>query len=404
MYEQSKPSADFTSQEIDVAIIPRLQQAAEDLKTQCCKWITSQWDGRNLKPFLSSERKVSGKPIPPFKVRGCDVRLDNPAISLRGFAKVMRPFVDPAMLQSGVVYREDDVISIFEPIDNALRKAEIGPEQLDMVLFIGGSSLNPFVQSAVHERFGRFVECVLPGDLRTPVSRGTAIHAFVVNGLGFEVIRPITSETIYVVTAGGGLHQVLAAGTEMPSGDFFVGDLEVQRNDQAKVELPICVTSEDKVLGTIEVVAKAGRPFKAGETVTLSCRLDENKLLQVKAKVGNQMVEASLLNPLANKELTAAESRMLMARQAVNLSALEGGGRPTVAAMLHYAHTCGDAEHFLEAAEALEAVERLDMPAAGFCDQHLLLLQPGGKGAFRTNGQKSPTSAVGARFRRSISR
>jgi hypothetical protein len=273
----------------------------------------------------------------------------------------MRPFVDPSMMQRKIIYREDDVISIFEPIDSAIRKAEMEPDQLDMVLFIGGSSLNPFVQKAICERFGRFVECVVPGDLRTPVSRGTAIHAFVVNGLGCELIRPITSETIYVVTAGGGLNQVLPAGTEMPSDDIFVGDLQVQRDGQEKVELPICVSSEDKVLGMIEVEAPEGHPFKGGEIVTLACRLDENKLLRVKAKVGKQMVQGSLLNPLANDELTPAESRMLIARQAVNLSALEGGGRPNVSVMLHFAYACEEAEHWLEAAEALEAVERLDM-------------------------------------------
>lgn len=361
LFAQSKPAVDFNTSELDIAIVPRLQQAAEDMKVQCCKFVASKWDGRNVAPFAASDHAISGKSVPTFRVRNCELKLNNPTISLKGFAEVMRPFVDPSLLEVGIVHREDDIISIFEPIDNALRKANITPDDLHMVLFIGGSSLNPYVQGAIHERFGRFVECVLPGDLRTPVSRGAAINAFMVNGLGCEVIRPITSETIYVVTAGGGLHEILPAGTEMPSADIFVGDLEVQRDGQPKVELPICVSNEDKLLGTIEIPAQKGRPFKKGESVTLVGRLDENKLLLVKAKVGSQMVAGLLMNPLSNEEVTPAEARMLLARHAVNLSALENGGRPSVQVMLNYAYACAAADHFLQAAEAFEAVERLDM-------------------------------------------
>jgi molecular chaperone DnaK len=360
MFEHSKPTADFSTGDIDVAIIPRLQQAAENMKIQCCKFITTKWDGQNLAPFATKERTVTGAAIPPFKVRGCDLSLPAPTMSYFGFAEVMKPFVDPKLSNSAVVHREDDVVSVFEPIDNALGKAELDDEDLHMVLFIGGSSANPYVQSAVIQRFGRFVECVVPGDLRTPVSRGAALNSFIVNGLKCEVIKPITSEPIYVVTAGGGLHEIMPAGTEMPSAPMFVQDLVVQNDDQHKVELPICVSNEKKLLGTVEITAPPSNPFKKGQSVTLSCQLDENKLINITAKTGSRMVNGTLLNPLSNEALTHEEARMLMARQAVNLSALENKGRPAVAVMLNYAYACAEADHYVQAAEAFEAVERLD--------------------------------------------
>jgi tetratricopeptide (TPR) repeat protein len=146
----------------------------------------------------------------------------------------------------------------------------------------------------------------------------------------------------------------------MPSDLIFVSDLVVQRDGQPKVELPICVSNEDKLLGTIDIPAPPGRSFKKGDSVTLTCQLSENKLVKVTAKTGSTMVDGSLLNPLSNEALTPEESRMLLARQAVNLSALENGGRPTVAAMLAYAYACAQADHYLQAAEAFAAVERLD--------------------------------------------
>jgi molecular chaperone DnaK (HSP70) len=360
MIAESKPTADFTSAELDNAIIPRLQQTAEDMKRQCCRIIANNWDGQNIKPFLSAERKLVGNPIPTFNVHGCPLTLSSPTMTFREFAKIMEPFLDPRGATAGVLNREDDVGSIFEPLQNALVKANITADDLNMILYIGGSSLNPFVQHAIAARYGRFVECILPGDTRTPVSRGAAIHAFMTAGLHCEVIRPITSEPIYVVTAGGGLHELLPAGTEMPSEPTFVSELIVQNNRQRKIELPICVSNEDKLLGIVEIPAPGGHPFKQGVTITLTCLLDENKLLTIQAKAATMMVTGKLLNPLSNEALTPEETRMLLARQAVNLSALENQGRPSVSAMLAYAYASMEAKHHLQAAEAFEAVERLD--------------------------------------------
>jgi len=360
LFEQYGKDTDFTSGELTTAIIPRLQQAAEDLKIQCCKYIANNWDGKNIQPFVEDGRSMTGSAIGRFKVRGIELELEEPTLSYARFAEIMEPFLDPEGVEEKMVRREEDLVSIFEPVFSAMDKAELSKDQLDMILFIGGSSLNPFVQSAIQEHFGRFVECVAQGDLRTPVSRGAAVNSFMVNGLKREVIRPITSEPVYVVTKGGGLREILPAGSEIPSPEFFVSDLEVYGDGQTKVELPICVTSEDKVLAVVEVNAPQGRPYAQGETITLTCSVDRNKLLHVKAKIGSHMVGGTLINPLANKELTPAEARMLSARQHLHISALKGNGRPSVEAMLHYAYACAEAEHHLEAAEAFEAVERLD--------------------------------------------
>ncbi len=354
---QSKPSFEFTTAELEQVIIPRLQQTAEDMKRQCCKIISNNWDRRNIEPFISSERKITGKPVPAFRIRDCELRLDAPCMTFQQFAQVMAPFL---MDENAADEGPEDTLSIFEPLQSALDKADLTADNLHMILFIGGSSLNPFVQHAIKTRYGRFVECYIPGDTRTPVSRGAAMHAFMLSGLNCEVIRPITSEPIYLITVGGGLHLLLPAGTEIPSEPTFVSDLIVQHDGQTKVELPICVTNEDKLLGTVVITAPAATPFKAGNSITLMCRLDDNKLLSIQAKVGRQMVTAALLNPLSNEPQTPEQTRMLLARQAVNISALENRGRPSAISMLAYAYACMEAEQFLLAAEAFENVERLD--------------------------------------------
>jgi hypothetical protein len=187
------------------------------------------------------------------------------------------------------------------------------------------------------------------------------VHSLFVHGLGWELIRPITSEPIFVVTRHGNLEQLLPAGTAVPSPDIAVTELRIDQERQPRVELPICVSGRDKVLAVVSVQApNSPGHFKKGETVRLSCSITREKLLKVRVRVGTKSASARILNPLANAELTPKDRRFLEARQALNESILEGGGRPTVHAVLGFALAAQKAKRWREAAEMFEAAERLD--------------------------------------------
>jgi Flp pilus assembly protein TadD len=301
---------------------------------------------------------LQAEAVPGFNVEGIHLKLPDPSITLADFFGIMKPFLNPDKC------REDeddpDLVSIFDPIDSALEKASLGKDELDMVLFIGGSAQNPLVYEAIHNQFGRFVECVIGEDIRTPVSRGAAVHAFAVHGLEVQLIRSITSEPIYVITAGDNLTQILPAGTPMPSDEItFFDSLEVQHDGQEVVQLPICVTNRNKTLGMLEIQPPEHRPFERGESITMVCRIDENKLIQISAKAGSSLATTALLNPLANQELTPQEVRRLMSRQRLNEAIVKGGGKPTTSALGDYADACMEAEKWVEAAETMENLEKI---------------------------------------------
>ena len=344
------------SNELDQVILPRLQPAAEQLKIQCCKWLSMKTQRGNVSAYENSEQPVSVGPVKPTVIRGVRLELGAPGITIGKFFEVMKPFIDPDAGETD----EADVISIFEPISNSLKKAAIAKDDLSMVLFIGGSAQNPLVQDAVGRYMGRFVECVVGQDVRTPVSRGAALHSLAWNGLEMQFIKPITSESIYVLTRGNNLHCVMPAGTPIPSPEVvFTDALVVPGDHQSRVELPICVSSASKILHLMELSASSSEPFRAGERITLTCRLDENKLLHVTAKLGAVMTQASLTNPLANESLTPEETRRLLARQKLNESALSGGGKPEPSILQEYAKACAESGFHLEAAESFDSLERI---------------------------------------------
>jgi molecular chaperone DnaK len=132
------------------------------------------------------------------------------------------------------------------------------------VLFIGGSADSPLVREAVLRHLPETVLPIVPRDLRSHVSLGAALHSLGFNAFGFDLIQPITSETIYVITKGGNLEPVIPASSEVPSREPFSTTLTVSRRGQQVVELPICVSNENKLMGLVRVQSRRSGGFKEG--------------------------------------------------------------------------------------------------------------------------------------------
>lgn len=338
-------------------VLPRLQPVAERLKIQCCKWIASRAQDGDISHYRQSEIEITEEAIKPIKVGDLELKLDKPSITIGRFFSIMNPFIKETTNSSG----DSELISVLDPIQSAISKAGIQKDDLTMVLFIGGSAQNPVVQECVKNYMGRFVECVMGEDVRTPVSQGAALHSLVWNGLDFQFIRPITSETIYILAAGGKLHTLVEAGSPIPSPDaVFTDGLVVQNDSQQKIQLPICVSSASKVLHTLELRPQAGQEFCSGDRITVSARLDGNKLLHVKAKLGKIIANGELINPLANSGVTPQEMKRLQARQRLNESSLENGGRPDLDVLERFAEACAECGAHLDAAETFEALFRMN--------------------------------------------
>lgn len=352
------PTSAFSTNEIETVVLPRLKPQAELLKIQCSK-MAEDGGFRTLEDLRRQKTVVRGNPIPAVSLRGNKWELKDPRISLSEFADMMAPFLaDPSFDDEEV---RDQTPSVLEPIASALEKAGLSYDELDMVLFIGGSSENPLVRERIADHLGRFVDCVTPRDLRAHVSQGAAVHSLFVHGLGWDLIRPITSEPIYVITRNNNLDLVLPAGTSVPSPDISVTELRVDQDRQERVELPICVSGADKILAVVSVMPPTTPGyFKKGEKVRLSCSITGDKLLKVRVRIGDKSLTARILNPLANAALTDKDRRLLEARQALNESILSGNGKPTPAAVLNFALAAQQAKRWREAAEMFEAVERLD--------------------------------------------
>ena len=142
---------------------------------------------------------------------------------------------------------------------------------IDYVLFIGGSTNNPYVQAALKEYFDDS-DLLIPRDLQTHVSAGAAIHSLVYNGFNKNIIQPITSEPIIVITKDDTPRVVVKSGTHIPCVDIKaeIEKLLIQEfeyvpfhnlfmlNDFNCVGTKLGGTCSDKVIHFKKILAKNG--------------------------------------------------------------------------------------------------------------------------------------------------
>ncbi len=339
--------------DIEERIIPRLQPTAERLKLAVIKWLIE----RKINTLEQLEQQApeifEDLAVPPFKIRGQELSLARPSLSLQQLATSIKPFINK--------YDPDiSTAHVFAPVADAIDKSGLEAKELDAVLFIGGSAANPIVRTAVMSHLPNTVSAIVPGDLRTHVSLGASLHSLGFHAFGFDLIKPITSEPIFVITRGGRLETIVPAASPVPSEKEFLTRLLVEKSNQKVIELPICVSTEGKLLGLVRIKSPSEDGFAVGEEVLISAKITHEKLLEIDAEVAGVTAEASLLNPLANRDLSPADTRMLEAKQKFNAALLKSGGKLPKEVVLTYAEAALEAEAFEVAADMFVATERID--------------------------------------------
>jgi len=348
LVESGCKRSDFRSPQINKAIIPKLMKPAEELKINICKSVALQYAmGEDLPALSDSSEKVTlGLPV-EIELPRHVLRLNNPQMSYAQFKKIMGTFISTSSP------KRDDFISIFNPVESALKKAGLEKDKIDYVLFIGGSSKSPYVQHALYRYFNES-EMLFPRDLQTHVSAGAAIHSLIFNGFGKNIIRPITSEPIFIIASGGNLYPIVSAGTEIPSDEIEIDGFEIQSDGQRKIEIPICVTSADKILHIATITSKGSAGFRKKDPFKLLCRLTADKLLQIEGIVEGERYPIKSLSPLSNRPLNMHERAIYEAEREVNISAEQQGGIPSIRTLENLSKAYSDAGNHLRAAETFE--------------------------------------------------
>lgn len=310
-------------------IATQLMKIAEQLKILICKDIANMMGGMKLPALKDSEMTRDINLSVRIETKRGVLEKEGFSLSYSDFTKTMDIFLKKDGKGITQIKGEDEYVSIFNPLNSALKKAHLDKdEELDYVLFIGGSSQNPYIQSALSEYFEES-ELLIPSNLQTHVSKGAAIHSLVMNGFGKNIVQPITSEPIIVITKDLTPRTLIPAGTEIPCERIIINDLMPNRDGQAIIELPICVGNSDKMLFNLKLNAPDDKGFMKTDQIAVGIGINADKLLVIDANCRNIQVRPELMNPFANKELSGEERAVIKAEREVERTASSNGGIPS---------------------------------------------------------------------------
>lgn len=353
---------DFRTRELNELIIPKLLATAERLKIKLSETISLQLTNKAIPELALSKEYISLGTSIKIETRKGILTIEEPKLSFKEFAGINTVFTkETNTLPAKRIEKELEFVSVFTPIKSALKKANLDKEDIDYILFIGGSSKNPFIQKSVSDFFNDS-EILLPQDLQAHVSTGAAIHSLIYNGFGKNIIQPITSEPIMLITKDGfreTVEPIVEAGTVIPSDVTVVDNLSPQKEGQEVIELPICVGSKKKILYNIKLFSPEKGGFSLSTKVKMEIEINADKMLLIRATAGNKNVMVEPLSPFANKELSTEERIKYKAERDFNLECERNGGEPSLSS-LRSLHKAYDKIGFdFKAAETLEQIEEL---------------------------------------------
>jgi molecular chaperone DnaK (HSP70) len=355
-------SSDFRTRELKELIIPSLLHAAENLKIRISEEIALKATTQAVEDIIKTNKRLTIGANIEIDTRKGLLKLEEATLSYAEFAAIIESFtLQGRNYPTKRVEQELAFISVFSPIDSALKKANLTKDDIDYLLFIGGSSKNVLIQKALRNYLSE-ADALIPPDLQAHVSAGAAIHSLIFNGFGKNLIQPITSEPIFLIVKDEVHEQMqvlVGAGTVIPCELMTVTNLTPQREGQKVIELPICVGSKNKLLYNIKVSHPGGEGFSKSAPVRLDFEINADKMLIVRALVGNKAIEVEPLSPFANSEVTTEERIKLRAEREFNLECQRNGGEPTLAALRSLYDVYNKIGLEFKAAETLEQIEEM---------------------------------------------
>ena len=301
---------DFTATERDELIVPWLASTAEQLKK-----VASEHVGELLRQERRPEEDdvtLVGNPTSEITVNNVVYKLAAPKITTNQFMGAINAFRKNPTIGS------EQKPTLTAPVENVLSKSRISSGEIDYVLFIGGSSQNAMVRKVVMDLFtGQRAVALVPENLQEQVSRGAAIHSMLKWHSGIDVIKPIVSENVYVVTRGGGLKLLVPQGTQAPSKASEY-TLYVPDGGLHEVQLPICVGEISKLLHVVTLRSQDNREFAENQKVRIIVSLTTDKEVFVQAETTGAAIVSEYMNPLSNAPITRSRLEFLAVQKEFN--------------------------------------------------------------------------------------
>ena len=298
--------------DIKNSIIPQLSIIGEDLKIGIC-------DKLNLKAGDKDVRTLD-LDVVNFTRRDCVViykeeefQLEDLTITGKEFDELFVKFFRGK--NHKFKYFDKTVTTVSTSINEIIEKANLGLDEIDYVLFVGGSSFNPFLPSLCREKLANSVQLTNhePDKL---VAEGAAVYSYFLHTHGISLISPITSDTIGIRLKGERFFPIIEKGQSLPQ-KVNIPDFKLQSNLTSEVVIPICMNGPDFPLG--EIRSKLYAFYDLDSEVRIEAKVTSDKVFAMEVYINDDLIgNAEFDNPYSIGRVTAEELEVYDLRSKLN--------------------------------------------------------------------------------------
>ncbi|MCD8423223.1 Hsp70 family protein [Tenacibaculum finnmarkense] len=216
-------------------------------------------------------------------------------------------------------YFDKTVTTISSSISDIIEKSELGLDEVDYVLYVGGSSFNPFLQSFCSEKLSNS-KALTSHEPDKLVAEGAAVYSYFLNMHNISLISPITSDTIGVVLKDNRFFPILERGQSLPQ-KISIPDFRLQSNLNQKIVLPVCINSVYFPIG--EIRSTLNSFYDMDSVVRIDAEVTIDKVFKMKVYVNDDIIgNAEFDNPYGVGKLTEEERLVYDLKKELNQAKL----------------------------------------------------------------------------------
>ena len=298
--------------DLNNTILPQIATIAERLKIGICQKINLR-----IADKLASEVNLSDvlfkETLTEIEYHGETISLGSVSITANEFENLF------SKLFNGNDYKfkfqDKTVTSVSKSINLILEKAELGLNEINFVLFAGGSSFNPFLGSMIKQKLNQS-QILLSHEPDKLIAEGAAVYSYFYYVHSISLITPITSETIGITLAGNRFFPIIERGKALPQ-KISLPSFQLQTNLNNQIVVPICINGNDFPIG--EIRADLQTIYDIDSIVRIDAELNTDKVFKMKVYINDDYIgDAHFDNPYALGKISAEEKELYEMKSNLN--------------------------------------------------------------------------------------